>query len=128
MTGSAKGDEMAAIPPVLATRARTWLPAFSKPWESAWLTTCKWLAAEEIAAIHSAFKGRIVWLILLSFVCAAIKLLRNNKSTAHIPVIAFAAEEALHKEAAAAGATLAVGDAAILQHLNQLIDQALTEF
>ena len=46
----------------------------------------------------------------------------------HIPVIAFAADEALHKEAAAAGATLAVGDAAILQHLGQIIDQALTEF
>jgi CheY-like chemotaxis protein len=61
-------------------------------------------------------------------VCAAIKLLRDNKSTEHIPVIAFAADEALHKEAAASGATLAVGDAAILQHLSQIIDQALTEF
>ena len=61
-------------------------------------------------------------------VCSAIKLLRDNKSTTHIPVIAFAADEALHKEAVASGATLAVGDAAILQHLNQIIDQALTEF
>src|SRR5438552_4525938 len=51
-------------------------------------------------------------------VCAAIKYLRDNKSTEHIPVIAFAADEALHKEAAGAGATLAVGDAAVLQHLS----------
>ena len=58
----------------------------------------------------------------------AIKHLRQTKSTEHIPVIAFAESELLHKEAVDAGATLAVGDAAILQHLNQFVDQALTEF
>ncbi|HEY0548275.1 MAG TPA: hypothetical protein VGF13_01665, partial [Verrucomicrobiae bacterium] len=54
--------------------------------------------------------------------------LRRNQATAHIPVIAFSADEALHKPAADAGATLAVSDTAILQHLSQFIDQALTEF
>ena len=54
--------------------------------------------------------------------------LRQNKDTAHIPVIAFSADEAQHKPAADAGATLAVSDTAILQHLNQFIDQALSDF
>ena len=60
-------------------------------------------------------------------VCHGIANLRRNVSTAHIPVIAFSADEAQHKSAADAGATLAVGDAAILQHLNQLIDQAMSD-
>jgi CheY-like chemotaxis protein len=54
--------------------------------------------------------------------------LRRNKSTEHIPVIAFSSEDALNDGAAQAGATLVVGDAAILQHLSQFIDQALSEF
>lgn len=58
----------------------------------------------------------------------SIATLRRNQATAHIPVIAFSADESQHKPAADAGATLAVSDTAILQHLNQFIDQALTEF
>jgi CheY-like chemotaxis protein len=54
--------------------------------------------------------------------------LRNNKDTAHIPVIAFAADETLHKTALDAGANLVANDTAILQHLSQFIDQALSEF
>ncbi len=54
--------------------------------------------------------------------------LRRNKNTEHIPVIAFSSDESLNGPAAQAGATLVVGEAAILQHLNQLIDQALTQF
>ena len=54
--------------------------------------------------------------------------LRRNQATAHIPVIAFGADETQHKPAADAGATLAVSDTAILQHLNQFIDQALSDF
>ena len=54
--------------------------------------------------------------------------LRRHQATTHIPVIAFSADESQHKPAADAGATLAVSDTAILQHLNQFIDQALTEF
>lgn len=58
----------------------------------------------------------------------SIGTLRRNQATAHIPVIAFSADESQHKPAADAGATLAVSDTAILQHLNQFIDQALSEF
>ena len=54
--------------------------------------------------------------------------LRNNKDTAHIPVIAFGADEAMHKTALDAGANVVASDAAILQHLNQFIEQALSEF
>ena len=61
-------------------------------------------------------------------VCNSISALRRNQATAHIPVIAFSADETQHKPAADAGATLAVSDTAILQHLNQFIDQALSEF
>ncbi len=61
-------------------------------------------------------------------VCNNISALRQNQATAHIPVIAFSADEAQHKPAADAGATLVVSDTAILQHLNQFIDQALSEF
>jgi len=54
--------------------------------------------------------------------------LRNNKNTAHVPVIAFAADESLHKPALDAGANVVASDTAILQHLSQFIDQALSEF
>jgi CheY-like chemotaxis protein len=60
-------------------------------------------------------------------VCAAISRLRENAGTAHIPVIGFATEpaETLAEEARKAGATLIANEAAILGHLDQLLDQAL---
>lgn len=60
-------------------------------------------------------------------ICAVIKLLKHDAATAHIPVVAFANEGATQLQAAAreAGATLAVNDAALLTHLEQLIEQAL---
>ena len=58
----------------------------------------------------------------------SIGALRRNQTIAHIPVIAFSADESQHQPAVDAGATLAVSDTAILQHLNQFIDQALNEF
>ncbi|MCW5554136.1 MAG: hypothetical protein KIS67_18515 [Verrucomicrobiae bacterium] len=60
-------------------------------------------------------------------ICAVIKQLKLDAATAHIPVIAFATEGATQLQAAAqqAGATLAVNDAALLTHLEQLIEQAL---
>ena len=61
-------------------------------------------------------------------VCDSIAALRRNQSTSHIPVIAFTSDETQHQAAADAGATLVVSDTAILQHLNQFIDQALSEF
>jgi CheY-like chemotaxis protein len=84
-----------------------------------------------LAAMAEEHKPMLVLTDLASTrgsVADAIKNLRGNKNTAHIPVIAFAEDESLHQQAVAAGATLAVGDAAILQHLNQFIDQALTDF
>lgn len=60
-------------------------------------------------------------------VCEAISQLKNNANTSHIPVIAFASatEEPLRATALAAGAKLVVNDAAILQYLQQFLDQAL---
>ena len=60
-------------------------------------------------------------------VCGAIATLRATPATAHLPVIAFA-PDALPKllaPARTAGANLAVTETAILNHLSQLIDQAL---
>jgi CheY-like chemotaxis protein len=61
-------------------------------------------------------------------VCEGLSGLRKNDSTAHIPVIAFSANESLQAAAAAAGANLVVSDTAVLQHLDQFIDQALADF
>jgi len=60
-------------------------------------------------------------------VCKAISQLKKEPSTAHIPVIAIAPDKAtdLLKAATAAGATLVAGDAAILSHLSEFLDQAL---
>jgi CheY-like chemotaxis protein len=60
-------------------------------------------------------------------VCAAISRLKQNPATRHLPVIAFGAESAAEAQAAAkaAGATLVVGESAILNHLPQLLEQAL---
>ena len=61
-------------------------------------------------------------------VCAGLMSLRQNENTAHLPVIAFATEEALHAPAVAAGANLVASDTAILQHLDQFLDQVLSDF
>jgi CheY-like chemotaxis protein len=60
-------------------------------------------------------------------ICAAITRLKQNPATKHLPVIAFGGENAPTLQAAArnAGATLVVGEAAILNHLAQFLDQAL---
>jgi len=60
-------------------------------------------------------------------ICAAIGQLRQNPPTRHIPVIAFAPEDAveLQANARAAGAVLVVNEAAIVNHLPQLLEQAL---
>ena len=59
-------------------------------------------------------------------ICVAIADLKKNPATAHLPVIGFASEgrQELLAAALAAGA-LTVGDAALLEHLSQLLDQAL---
>ena len=60
-------------------------------------------------------------------ICRVIAELRNDAATQHIPVIAVAreGEVSLLNAARAAGATLVAGDAAILNHLSQFLDQAL---
>jgi PleD family two-component response regulator len=57
----------------------------------------------------------------------AIRRLKQNPETQHIPVIAFAPEEDADAQSAAAdaGAALVVSETAILNHLPQLLDQAL---
>ena len=60
-------------------------------------------------------------------VCAAIAGLRSTPATAHLPVIGFAPDTAADLLAAArtAGATIAVSETAVINHLPQLVDQAL---
>jgi PleD family two-component response regulator len=60
-------------------------------------------------------------------VCAAVARLRQNAATEHLPVIAFSDQGSPELQAAAqaAGATLVVSEAAILNHLPQILDQAL---
>jgi PleD family two-component response regulator len=62
-----------------------------------------------------------------SNVAGIIAQLKQAPETQHIPVLAFAAEDAagLQDAARKAGATLVVTDAAILSHLPQLLEQAL---
>ena len=61
-------------------------------------------------------------------VCAALKRLKQNSATKHLPIIAFTGEHAtaeLQDAARDAGAVLVATEAAILNHLPQLLDQAL---
>ena len=60
-------------------------------------------------------------------VLAAVGRLKQNPATQHLPVIAFAGDQAGDRkaEAASAGVTLLVSDNAILNYLPQLLDQAL---
>lgn len=60
-------------------------------------------------------------------ICQVIAELRHDAATQHIPVIAVVKEgdKALLKAAQTAGATLVAGEAAILSHLSQFLDQAL---
>jgi CheY-like chemotaxis protein len=60
-------------------------------------------------------------------VCQAIAALRADAATQHVPVIAYAAEQAAELLAAAqkAGATLVVSEGTIVNYLPQLLNQAL---
>ncbi len=60
-------------------------------------------------------------------VCAVIRKLRAEPTTAHIPIIGFAddAEEALQAAGREAGAALVAADSVILTHLTQFIERAL---
>jgi len=60
-------------------------------------------------------------------VCTAIRQLRQNPDTQHIPVIAFGpdAASAWQAPAQAAGAVLVTGETALLSHLPEFLEQAL---
>ena len=60
-------------------------------------------------------------------VLAALGSLRNNAATRHLPVIGFSREDTADLRAAGetAGITLLVTEAAILNHLPQLLEKAL---
>ena len=62
-------------------------------------------------------------------VCRAIAALKSDAATQHVPIIAFASEQATELQASAqrAGATLVVGEAAIASYFPQLLNQALQE-
>ncbi|MCO5052450.1 MAG: hypothetical protein M9920_09120 [Verrucomicrobiae bacterium] len=85
------------------------------------------------AELPAAAAGSGAMLLLLDLVSpqrntdAAIRKLRSQAETAHLPIIAFAdeAETELQTAAKAAGANLVTTDAAIVIHLEQLIEQAL---
>lgn len=59
--------------------------------------------------------------------CAAIRSLKANAATAHIPILAFSSpkHESLQADALAAGATIIASDAAILAQLSAMLDQAM---
>ena len=61
-------------------------------------------------------------------VCAAIAKLKRTPATRHLPVIAFGDEEEqeVQKNALEAGVTLIVSESALLNHLAQCLDQALS--
>jgi CheY-like chemotaxis protein len=60
-------------------------------------------------------------------VCRIIAAMKAGEATSHIPVIAFAAEEAaeMMEKALKSGAKLAVNEAVIAGHLPELLNQAL---
>ena len=55
----------------------------------------------------------------------AILKLRQNPSTAHIPVLAFSAKELSSEPSGSSGVTLVVSEAAILNHLQQCLERVL---
>jgi hypothetical protein len=60
-------------------------------------------------------------------ICGVISEVRSAPATAHLPVIGFAPENLpdLLDAAQTAGASIAVSETAVINHLSQLIDQAL---
>jgi CheY-like chemotaxis protein len=60
-------------------------------------------------------------------VCGTIAKLKSTPATAHVPVIGFAPDHApnLLADARTAGANVTVSETAVINHLSQLIEQAL---
>jgi DNA-binding response OmpR family regulator len=88
--------------------------------------------ANDPAAFHACAREEKPLLAIVdlaggNIVCGAIVALKADDATVHIPVIAFAAEGTPQATDAAqkAGADLAVSEAAITNHLPELLNQAL---
>lgn len=86
--------------------------------------------AAELLALAAGSGAMFIMMDLVSKkgdVCETIRKLQATPTTAHLPIIAFAdeSETALQAAGKAAGAKLVATDAAILLHLDQLIEQAL---
>jgi CheY-like chemotaxis protein len=90
-------------------------------------------AVNDLAALLSSAQSEGPMLAVVDLesrredVCQAIAALRADAATQHIPIIAFAGEQAAELQAAAqkAGATLVVSEATIANYLPQLLNQAL---
>lgn len=63
----------------------------------------------------------------ISDVAGAIRKVKSTAAIAHVPIIAFAPDDKTDAIAAghAAGANFSVGDTAVVNHLSQLLEQAL---
>ena len=90
-------------------------------------------ALTEVRKLEETASGIGAMLIFLDLgiksagACMLISSLKKNEKTAHIPVIAFADDDAKDLQSAAkeAGAAQVVTDAAVVAHLPELIQQAL---
>jgi len=86
----------------------------------------------DLASLQSCARSEGPLLVILDLaggdaVCRAIGTLKSDAATQHIPIIAFAGETATELQAAAqkSGATLVAGEAAIVNYLPELLNQAL---
>ncbi len=90
------------------------------------------VVADPAALVTSAEQSKPM-LVLADLSCTktdifgALARLRQNEATRHLPVIGFGGDDKtdLQSAALAAGVTLVVSEAAILQHLPECLDQAL---
>ena len=91
------------------------------------------LAVNDLGALLSSAQTEGPMLVVADLeskrgdVCRVIAALKADAATQHVPIIAFAGEQAKELQAAAqkAGATLVVGEAAITNYLPELLNQAL---
>jgi len=90
------------------------------------------LAADNAARLAATVQQEMPLVLIVDLsakgdICAAIDAIKRTPETTHVPVIAFAPDNASQLIAAGqkAGANLAVGESAITSYLPQLLDQAL---
>jgi len=90
-------------------------------------------AVNELSALQQCARTEGPMLVFVDLetkegdVCQVITALKADSATQHIPVVAFATEQAAELQAAAqkAGARLVVSETALLDHLPELLNQAL---